>query len=479
MWAARQALAAALRAQAPRRLAQRAPAQRLAAALSPTLCDVWVARFASAAADGGAAVPPDGADVSTRFGAGWLGAAGSGAAAAARGRGGQADGEAAQAEPKKRRQQAPPVGKRGEKTADGRPKPDERTVADLVGSGWFESEEAVVALLTRGKTGVNRYAFETAQPTADWLEAMLGLVPAKGGVLPAAKAVNLFPELLYRDAAALQRKWGALTQSAEQGGVGIALSEEQACEAVLKHPQLLGYAADALKRGWSMLTATEGGLGLSPEEARSCILLNPAVLRFNHDAVVRRVELLRSLGYPKAHRMVLRQSRVLSFTEETVREHAAWWKQTGLDHVKIVTMNPTLLGVVSVDELQAKLDFLSVVVGMSTAELNNAPSLFGLSLDDRLLARYFYALQEGRLARFGSINTMMSETDTSFLAMLEGQPSRGRATDLEVARYKEQVASPEFVAWRERQEALLVRDAQLRSAKALARIRQDVCALHP
>jgi hypothetical protein len=478
MWAAGQALAAALRAQAPRRLAQRAPAQRLAAALSPTLCDVWGARFASAAADAGAAVPPDGAAASTRLGgADWLGAEGSGAAVA-RERNGSASGEASQAEPPLRRQRAP-YPTRGEKTADGRPKPDERTVADLVGSGWFESEEAVVALLTRGKTGVNRYAFETAQPTADWLEAMLGLVPAKGGVLPAAKAVNLFPELLYRDAAALQRKWGALTQLAEQGGVGIALSEEQACEAVLKHPQLLGYAADALKRGWSMLTATEGGLGLSPEEARSCILLNPAVLRFNHDAVVRRVELLRSLGYPKAHRMVLRQSRVLSFTEETVREHAAWWKQTGLDHVKIVTMNPTLLGVVSVDELQAKLDFLSVVVGMSTAELNNAPSLFGLSLDDRLRARYFYALQEGRLARFGSINTMMSETDTSFLAMLEGQPSRGRATDLEVACYKEQVASPEFVAWRERQEALLVRDAQLRSAKALARIRQDVCALHP
>jgi hypothetical protein len=40
--------------------------------------------------------------------------------------------------------------------------------------------------------------------------------------------------------------------------------------------------------------------------------------------------------------------------------------------------------------------------------------------------------------------------------MLQGQTSRGRATDLEVARYKEQVASPEFVAWREEQEALLL-----------------------
>jgi hypothetical protein len=51
------------------------------------------------------------------------------------------------------------VGERGEKTADGKPKPDERTVADLVERGWFESEEAAVALLTRRRTGHNRFVF--------------------------------------------------------------------------------------------------------------------------------------------------------------------------------------------------------------------------------------------------------------------------------------------------------------------------------
>ena len=74
--------------------------------------------------------------------------------------------------PPKRR--APNTGKRGEKTADGRPKPDERTVADLVRRGWFKSEAEAVARLTRGKSGHSRYAFETAEPAADWLEATLG-----------------------------------------------------------------------------------------------------------------------------------------------------------------------------------------------------------------------------------------------------------------------------------------------------------------
>jgi hypothetical protein len=272
-------------------------------------------------------------------------------------------------------------------------------VADLVRRGWFESEEDAEALLTRKKSRKERFPYETAKPAADWLEATLGLELLKGGVLPAAKAVNLFPELLCQDAAALQRKWDALTLPAEQGGVGIALSEEQAREAVVKLPQVLGYAADALKRGWLMLTATEGGLGLSPEEAQRLVLQSPRVLGHDFERFTKRVALLESLGYPKAHNMVLDQTRVLNYKEETVREHVAWWKQTGLDHVKILTANPNQLGAPTTLELQVKLDFLSVVAGMSPAELNKAGSLFTRSLDDRLRARYFYTLQKGQLTR--------------------------------------------------------------------------------
>jgi hypothetical protein len=173
---------------------------------------------------------------------------------------------------------------------------------------------------------------------------------------------------------------------------------------------------------------------------------------------VRRVELLKSLGYPKAYEMVLKESRVLHYKDETVREHVAWWKQSGLDHVKLVSAQPNLLGVAPVDELQAKLDFLRCVAGMSPAELNNAASLFTRDLDGRLRARYFYTLQEDKLARFGSINTMMQVKDSTFLAMLQGRSSitKELASEPEVARYKQQVASAEFVVWRERQEALLL-----------------------
>jgi hypothetical protein len=353
--------------------------------------------------------------------------------------------------PKRR---APNVGKLGEKTADGRPKPDERTVEDLVRRGWLESEEEVLKALGRAsKRSASRFPYETAKPAADWLEATLGLEQLKGGLLPAAKAVKACPQLLCQDAATLQRNWDDLTLPAEQGGVGIAFSEEQAREAFLKFPSILGYATDTLKRGWLMLTATEGGLGLSPEDARHCILRSPQVLSSNSEKFTKRVELLKSLGYPKAYEMVLKALRVLNYKEECVREHAVWWMHTGLDHVKIITSMPDLLGAPTTAELHAKLDFLSVVAGMSTAELNKAGALFTFSLDDRLRARYFYALLKGRLARFGSMNTMMSETDTSFLAMLEGQRSRQRVSELEVAHYDKLVKSAKFVAWRKRQEA--------------------------
>ena len=156
-------------------------------------------------------------------------------------------GEPAQPEPLRRK--APRVGRSGEKTADGKPKPDERTVADLVRRGWFKSEEVAVALLTRAESRKERFAFETAEPAADWLEATLGPEPVKKGLCPAAKAVKSHPLLLTHDAAALQRKWDALTLSTEQGGVGIAFSTEQAREAVRKHPQLFGLSVDTYKTG--------------------------------------------------------------------------------------------------------------------------------------------------------------------------------------------------------------------------------------
>jgi hypothetical protein len=202
---------------------------------------------------------------------------------------------------------------------------------------------------------------------------------------------------------------------------------------------------------------TERGLCQTVEEARECIPRNPRVLLRDNNDVVLRVALLESLGYADARAMVLASPDVLNYKEETVKAHAAWWQQTGLDHVKLVTIQPTLLGGVSVKELQAKLDFLSHVAGMSKEDLNKAPLLFACSLDGRLRARYFYALQKKRLTQFTSTHTMMKVTDAAFLAMVQGGTTRDRTSEAEVARYRKLVTSAKFAAWRERQEAHILR----------------------
>jgi hypothetical protein len=248
-----------------------------------------------------------------------------------------------------------------------------------------------------------------------------------------------------------------LTLSTERGGVGIAFSIEQAREAVGKQPTILTYTSDTNAKCWSMLTATKDGLGLSPEEARKCILRSPTVLLYDHDDVVQRLGLLKSLGYAEARALVLTAPYVLNFKEETVIKHAAWLKQSGLDHVKLVTSLPILLGAPTTTEMQAKLDFLSRVVGTSKDELNKAASLFALSLDGRLQARYFYALLKHRLVQFTSKSTLMKVTDASFLAMVQGGTCRGRASKAEVERYRKLVTSAKFVAWRERKEARILR----------------------
>ena len=122
--------------------------------------------------------------------------------------------------------------------------------------------------------------------------------------------------------------------------------------------------------------------------------------------------------------------------------------------MKLITSHPLLLGAPSVYELQARLDFLSRVAGVSTADLNNAGSLFTRSLDGRLRTRYFHALMKGVVHR-NSTSTLMTETDPSYVATSLGLKNgrKNPASDAEVARYRKLVTSPKFVAWRERQEA--------------------------
>jgi len=143
---------------------------------------------------------------------------------------------------------------------------------------------------------------------------------------------------------------------------------------------------------------------------------------------------------------------VLNYKDETVIEHADWWRQqTGLDHVKLITSLPMLLGVCSTPELQAKLDFLRDVAGLSDKDLNNGARFFSASLERVVRPRFFYALQHGALERY-KLSSLTFCSDAVFSQRVHRLDAPASADA--VKRYKEAVSSAAFLERAAREEAL-------------------------
>jgi hypothetical protein len=176
---------------------------------------------------------------------------------------------------------------------------------------------------------------------------------------------------------------------------------------------------------------------------------------------------LEACGVADGIKAIAQEPTVLGSALSTLQQHAAWWRQTGLDYKKILTTRPGYLHR-SVDSLQDKLDFLRNVVRMSDDDLNKATALFNLSLEERLRPRFFYVLWKKRAdeaAHRRSYSSLMCETDHNFVAGVLGRSRYSPVSAAEMASYKETVTSAEFVAWREREEALLRSGVDRGSAK--------------
>ena len=309
-----------------------------------------------------------------------------------------------------RKRRAKAMGKPGETTADGRPKPDERTVADLVRRGWFKSEAAAVAVLTRAKATSSRYPFHTAGPVADWLAEKMACVPAKDGVSAAARTIS-------------------------------------------KSPGVLGRSVEGLQRGWDMLLSpiADGGLGYMPERAAGRVATHVSLLNYTQEHVKRTAAVLEACGVAVGTKAIAGYPFLLDLKEETLLDHAAWWRQTGLDYKKILTAHPALLNRSSEGShkhLQDKFDFLRFVVGMSVDQLNKAGVLFCMSLEERLRPRFFYARLRGTVYTCGMV-TLLGEVDASYLASALGRSNgrANRASAAELERYKRRIELPRFAAW--------------------------------
>jgi hypothetical protein len=376
---------------------------------------------------------------------------------------------------------APPPrdGKHGEKAADGKPKPDKRTVADLVLRGWFDSEQEVVALLTEHRRQAERYSYAektaddlpkldksllkelvrcgwfqneqeaedvltkhkrqtalyshlTAGPAADWLAARLAAVPAEDGVCAATRVIRGWPSVLTLTEETLQRRWDTLLR-----------------------PQ------------------ADGGLGYTPERAALLVVAQPQLLAFSRERLLDTAAALEACGVADGTKAIAQEPGLPGSTASTLHEHAAWWRQKGLDYKKVRTAQPSLLKS-SDQQLLDKLDFLRAVKSLGKILGSEKDAPFGRSPDGGLRPRFFYSLRCGNVFftanALGRSSSQPASASSGGLrrrffyslrsgnvfstANALGRSSSQPASAADLASYKAAVESPEFIAWREREEAL-------------------------
>ena len=305
---------------------------------------------------------------------------------------------------------APNTGVRGETTASGRPKPDERTVARLVVLGWWATEEAVEAALT-SKTNGTRYPYETAGPVIDWLVEALGEGEHRSGRSFAAQAVLKDPGILTRSTSLLQAGWETVVQPREAGG-----------------------------------------LGLPADVAQRRVTRFPVVLGFSKEFVAKRAAFLETLGVPDGRAAIAYQFQLLGVSETTLRSAAEWMRSQGLDAVRMVSLHPQLL-YLSPKGLWPKLDFMRSVVGLNTSKSDTSRFLTA-SLDNVMRPRYFYALQRG-VAQHYTFGSLVVCSDAKFLKRANSLAIGVHATAADVAAYKAHIATPTFRTYMDEQEAAI------------------------
>ena len=300
-------------------------------------------------------------------------------------------------------------GVHGEKTASGRPKPDERTVARLLELGWWATPDEAEAALTRLKTA-NHFAYETAGPAIDWLIQTLGKGKHRSGRSCAAQAVFKFPEILTRSTSLLQAGWEMVVHSREAGG-----------------------------------------LGLSMEKAQKRVASYPNVLVYSKEFVEKRATFLETLGVPDGRAAIAGQFPLLGYEESTLQRGAEWLRLQGLDVVRMISTHPQLL-YLSPEGLSLKLDFMISVVGLSTSALSSA--LLTYSLENHMRPRYFYAQQRGVERRY-TFGSLVIPSDVNFLKMANSLAKGTHATAADVAAYRAHIATLAFRAYMDEQEAAI------------------------
>jgi hypothetical protein len=332
---------------------------------------------------------------------------------------------------------------RGETTADGRPKPDERTVAELARRRWCSDAAQAEQLLARLRNST-RFPYPTALGVIDWLCQ----------TLPGDE------EAVFED----------------------GRSDSVAARAFRRHPQLLAFSADTLAARWASLLRprAQGGLGLDLEAARKRVAAAPKLLNFLPQTLLARAELLQHLGARDGVNELCRHPDLASIGEPTLLAKVAWLQAQGLDPVIVLAKQVALLQLTP-ESMLPKLRFLRSVVGLSDPQIAHVAPVLGYSLAARLRPRFLFALHYGADTKTDLLSLMIF-TDARFVSFVQRHaepaalraPAWGPAAPAPPATwsaewYRTVVEGPAFEEWADTQEAERSSRSRKADTQALAR----------
>lgn len=184
-------------------------------------------------------------------------------------------------------------------------------------------------------------------------------------------------------------------------------------KALNRHPKLLSMATITLDERVEYLKILMGERRLQHDIGSSLALLAYAPTWLDRNLVMPT-----SLGLD-AKMMVKRYPLTLTHSEEAIRTRITFFKESGLDPIRIINAVPHVTGYNVQRKLRPIVEFITEEMGRSLEEITHCPRCFSVSLTDRLSPRYKYLILHGRRNDY-SLNSICSTTDDRF-ASLTGQ----------------------------------------------------------
>jgi len=215
------------------------------------------------------------------------------------------------------------------------------------------------------------------------------------------KVARRYPFALRYDAA----KTEAVIRALDRHSINIG-------KAVNRYPKLLGIGPEMLDARFHSLAAlfSERMLQQAIGDCLSLLSYPPSTLERN-------MAMLTTFGLDVGV-VVKRYPRILTRTEHAIGSRITFFREIGLEPVRIINGAPHVTGYDVERNLRPTVEYITKDMGRSLEEINRSPRSFGTSLEHRLKPRHEYLMLYGKRKDY-SLGVICSTTDDRFVLLTD------------------------------------------------------------